>query len=151
MAKRGIQDSHRTLEIHRAMEVRREAYLDYMTFKIPGPPMFTEIFGPLLGLKEEWQAQGAVKEELDFSTFRYRRSMSHSVSVNTGWIGGPAPEILEETEDHILGTDRYGRRVKLFKQSATIPLPLTHPVETMDDWMRVKSHYEFTEDRLGKG
>ena len=150
MATRGIQDNHRKLEIHRAMEVRRDAYLDYMTFQIPGPPLFTEIFGPLLGLKEEWLEQGATPEELDFSVFRYRRPMAHSISANTRWMGGPKEEILEETEDHILGTDRYGRTVKLFKQSGTIPLPLTHPVETMDDWVRVKSHYEFSESRFGR-
>lgn len=151
MATRGIQDSHRSLAIHRAMEVGREAYLDYMTFRSPGPPMFTEIFGPLLGLKEEWQAQGATPGELDFSAFRYRRSMSHPVAVNTGWTGGPPQAILEETDDYILGTDRYGRTVKLFKRSATLPLPLTHPVETMDDWLRVKPHYAFSEDRFGEG
>jgi hypothetical protein len=150
MATRGIQDDHRKLEIHRAMEVRRDAYLDYMTFQTPGPPLFTEIFGPLLGLKEEWLEQGATPEELDFSVFRYRRPMAHSVSANTRWMGGPKEEILEETEDHILGTDRYGRTVKLFKQSGTIPLPLTHPVETMDDWVRVKSHYQFSESRFGR-
>lgn len=150
MAKRSIQDSHQALAIRKEMNVGRDAYLDYMTFRTPGPPMFTEIFGPLLGLKEEWQEQGATPAELDLSAFRFRQSMKHAVSVNTGWMGGPEPEILEETDEYILGTDRYGRQVKLFKQSATLPLPLTHPVESFEDWMRVKHHYEYSEARFGK-
>ena len=85
MSAQSIQDTHRTLEIHRAMEVARE---EYRTFHSKGPPMFTEISGPLLGLKEEWREQGASEAEIDFSAFRYRRPMSYSVAVNTGWVGG---------------------------------------------------------------
>jgi len=37
--------------------VGREEYLDYMTFERNERPLFTEIFGPLIGLKEEWEEQ----------------------------------------------------------------------------------------------
>ena len=151
MATRSIQDSHKDLAISHGMEVRREAYLDYMTFKSAGPPMFTEIFGPLVGLKDEWRAQGATEEELDLSAFRFRRSMAYRVRVNTGWMGGPKPRILEEDEDYILGIDQFGRRVKLSKKAATIPLPMDYPVRTMDDWLKVKSHYVFSEARFTTG
>jgi hypothetical protein len=29
-----------------------------MTFEANHSPMFTEIFGPIIGLKDEWRAQG---------------------------------------------------------------------------------------------
>jgi hypothetical protein len=32
-----------------------------------------------------------------------------------------------------------GRRVKLPKCYATLPLPLVHPVRTMEDWLRIQS------------
>tara|TARA_B100001123_G_scaffold422049_1_gene530412 strand:+ start:1470 stop:1625 length:156 start_codon:yes stop_codon:yes gene_type:complete len=51
------------------MEVAREEYLEYMTFHSKGPPMFTDIFGSLLGLKEEWREQGPSETEIDFSAF----------------------------------------------------------------------------------
>jgi hypothetical protein len=133
------------------MEVRREAYLDFMTFKTAGPPMFTEIFGPLVGLKDEWRAQGASEAELDLSAFRFRRSMAYRVRVNTGWMGGSKPRILEEDDEFILGIDRYGRRVRLSKKAATIPLPMDYPVQTMDDWLEIKHHYAFSEDRFSSG
>ena len=150
MPAKSITESHAQLAIKRSMEVRREEFLDYMTFKENRRPLFTEIFGPMVGLKDEWAAQGATPEELDMSAFKYRRHMSGGVPVSTGWVGGPAEQILEETEDHIIGTDRYGRRVKLFKRAATLPLPLDYPVKNMDDWLRVKHHYEFSEGRFGQ-
>ncbi len=151
MAIKRIDDIHATLAIKRAMEVGRDEYLNYMTFQSNDRPLFTEIFGPLLGLKEEWVEQGASPGELDFSAFRYRRAMDGYVPVNTGWIGGCEEEILEETDEYIISRDRMGRRMKLIKAAATLPLPMEYPVRNMDDWLKVKQHYEFSEERFGEG
>jgi hypothetical protein len=140
---------HSPLSIRVPMTVRREEYLDYMTLRANTRPMITEIFGPLVGLPEEWAAQGATPEELDFSAFRYRAAGSGGVPVSTGWRGGEEPVLLEETEEHIITRDRMGRRMRLCKGFATLPLPLDHPVSTMEDWLRIKHHYEFSEDRFG--
>lgn len=67
--------SHAALAINRQDTVRREEYLDYMTFRSNERPLFTEIFGPLIGLKEEWAEQGAAPEELDLSAFEFRSPM----------------------------------------------------------------------------
>ena len=148
MPTRRISDIHETLAIKRSMEVRREEYLDYMTFRSNLRPLFTEIFGPLVGLKDEWRTQGATESEVDMSAFRYRRPMWANVPVNTGWIGSETECILEETDDYLVARDTYGRTVKLIKSSATLPLPLDHPVHSMDDWLRIKPHYQFSEDRF---
>ena len=151
MTTKRLRDIHETLAIKRDMEVEREECLDYLTFQANRRPLFTEIFGPLVGLKEEWAAQGAAPEELDMSAFRYRRPMDGQVPVQTGWMGGPEEKVLEETEDYIIATDRMGRHVKLCKGSATIALPLDYPVKDMRDWQRIKHHYEFSEERFDKG
>ena len=146
-----LRTGHAELAIHRSMDVGREQYLEHMTFEANHSPMFTEIFGPIIGLKDEWRAQGASEAELDLSAFRYRRHMTAAVAVNTGLIGGRPEELLEETDEYLLGTDRFGRRVKLFKRSATIPLPLDYPIRTMDDWLAFRHHYEFSEERFRPG
>lgn len=46
------------------------------------------IFGPIVGLKVEWEEQGASAKELDFSAFRYRCEARGSIPVNTGRQGG---------------------------------------------------------------
>ena len=114
---------HNQLAISRQMEVRREEYLDFITFQANERPLFTEIFGPLLGLKEEWREQGASEAEIDMSAFRYRRPLWGGVPVNTGWQGGDEPVILEETEDILIVRDEMGRRMQLAKKAATLPLP----------------------------
>lgn len=139
---------HSALAVSIRCEVRREEYLDYMTFRSNERPLFTELFGPLIGLKEEWAEQGASAEELNLSAFRYRCPMRGYIPVNTGWIGDRAQELVEETEEYRIIRDHMGRRMKLIKGYATLPLPLDYPVKTMDDWLRIKHHYEFSEQRL---
>ena len=151
MARKALGEYHEQLAISRGMEVRREEYLDHMTFKANTRPLFTEIFGPLIGLKEEWAAQGATAEELDFSAFRFRRPMSGGVPVSIGWRGGEEQRVIEDTDEHIIAIDTRGRTVKLCKGTASIPLPLDYPVKTRDDWERLKPRYAFSEDRLAEG
>lgn len=148
MARLVRSATHASLAIRRVCDVRREEYLDYMTFRRNERPLFTEIFGPLVGLKEEWAEQGATPGELDLSAFRYRCPMRASIPVHTGWMGGPPDQVLEETEEHLIFRDRMGRRMQLCKGYATLPLPLDYPVQTMDDWLRVKPHYTFSEERF---
>jgi hypothetical protein len=142
--------THADLSIKKTPTVRREEYLDYMTFQRRARPLFTEIFGPIIGLKEEWEAQGATSAELDFSAFRYRCEARGRIPVNTGRQGGYPEEILEETDEYRLFRDGLGRTMKLPKGFATLPLPLDFPVKTMDDWLKIKPWYEFSEDRFDK-
>ncbi len=46
--------THADLAIRKTPTVGRDEYLDYMTFRRNDRPLFTEIFGPIIGLKEEW-------------------------------------------------------------------------------------------------
>jgi len=119
-----------------------------MTFRSNARPLFTEIFGPIVGLKEEWEAQGATPAELDFSAFRYRAPARAGLGVHTGRLGGETPRVLEETAEYLITRDELGRTLKLIKGMATIPLPLDYPVKTMDDWRRLKPLYSFSPERL---
>lgn len=149
----GDWTGHGKLAIKRgAPTVSREDYLDYMTFKRPLAPLFTEIFGPLIGVPEEWREQGASPEELDFSAFRYRTHPAGGVPVNGGFMGAVCEqEVLSEDDEAIVYRDRMGRTMKLPRAYATIPLPLEYPVKTMDDWLRYKPHFTFSEERFRVG
>jgi len=50
----------------------------------------------------------------------------------------------------VIARDYMGCRVKLCKDAASLPLPLEYPVKSMEDWLRVKPHYEFSEGRFGR-
>jgi hypothetical protein len=141
--------THADMAIDTRASVRREEYLDFMTFR-GGRPLFTELFGPLIGLKEEWVEQGATEAELDFTAFEFRAPMIGGLPVNTGWDGPDRHEPIEETDEHEIYRDYLGRVMKLPKGFATIALPLEYPVKTMDDWLAMKGEFEFSEDRLAK-
>jgi hypothetical protein len=133
------------------MEILREQYLDYMTFRRAERPIFVELFGPLVGLEDEWRAQGASEDEIDMTAFGFDYVRRHSVGVNTGMMGGYEEVWIEETRDHVIGRDRYGRRVKMFKSASTIAHPLDYPVTDMDSWLKVKPWYTYSEQRFAPG
>jgi uroporphyrinogen-III decarboxylase len=109
--------------------------------------MFYETMGLLVGLDAEWTAQGARADELDLSGFGF--DYVHAAGVgNTGAIHTQPQVVLEETAEYIITRDGWGRRAKMMKGTATIPLPLTYPVKTMDDWLAVKHMFVYDEARV---
>ena len=149
MAKKAlIWSTHADLAINIERTVRREEFLDHMTFASNVRPLFSELFGPIIGLKEEWHDQGATPEELDFSTFPFRCEERFNVPVRTGRIADRVPELIEDSDEYIITRDDIGRTMKLPKGLATIALPLDFPVKTMDDWIAIKPKYEFSEKRF---
>ena len=129
------------------MRWNREQYLDLMTFGHAPRPMFTELFGPLVGLDAEWRAQGASEEEIGMTAFDWDY-------VPTAFCGGythmqgPASVVLEDTPELRRERDFLGRTMLLLKKTATIPLPQDFPVKDMDDWLRVKPFLQFRPDRI---
>jgi len=119
-----------------------------MTFGAVERPMFVELFGTLVGLDAEWASEGATPEEIDLTAFDW----DYVSVVDCGGFAGPrgdkAPRILEETEDHRIEIDRLGRKMKLIKKVATLPLPLDHPVSDMASWLALKPLFEFDDDRI---
>jgi uroporphyrinogen-III decarboxylase len=110
-------------------------------------PMFTELFGPLIGLEEEWQAQGASRDEIALAVFDW----DYVPIVTCGAMTRPrsTPSIvLEETATHRVERDFLGRTMMLDKRTATIALPQNFPVKTMDDWLKLKPLFESGEDRI---
>ena len=147
MTKKLKWATHADLAIERKPSMDRDEYLDWMTFKGGSRIPFTEIFGPIIGLKEEWEEQGASPQELDFSAFNYRCPNIFRVPVATSRMGA-SRQVVDETEDTIVYKDDLGRELHLEKSAASIPLPVTYPVQTMDDWLSIKPKYEFSDARF---
>ncbi len=129
------------------MRFHREDYLNLMTGGPAPRPMFAELFGPLVGLPEEWRAQGATEDEIamtgfdwDYVPIVFCGGVTHPV--------GPASVTLSDNAEELVQRDFLGRTMRLLKKTATIPLPMDFPVQTMDDWLRVKSFFTFAESRI---
>ncbi|MDD3242397.1 MAG: uroporphyrinogen decarboxylase family protein [Eubacteriales bacterium] len=126
----------------------REEYLSHMTFQGSPGEFFCELFGPLVGLEEEWRAQGATDAECDLSAFGWDGVRVEDAGCATGAISGITPRVLQEDDREIHSIDTLGRHVKLCKGSATIPLPQDYPVRGPEDWERIKPWFAFREERV---
>ena len=130
------------------MKWSRQEYIELMTFGKIDRQMFVELFGPLIGLEEEWKKQGATPEELNLRAFDFDYVSIVGCGGNTGILGGFERKTLEDTPEYTITRDELGRTMKLPKGFATIPLPLDYPVKDMDSWLKIKPFYEFREERI---
>ncbi|MGN0999795.1 MAG: uroporphyrinogen decarboxylase family protein [Faecousia sp.] len=128
----------------------RERYIAHCNFEFTGREMFCELFGPLIGLDEEWRRQGASAKEIAMTAFDWDYVLKADLAGNCAAITDNTPRVLEDTPEYTISIDEMGRKMKLCKQSATIPLPLEYPVQTMEDWQKIKHWYEFREDRVNR-
>lgn len=133
------------------MEWLREAYLDYMSGRKVDRMLFVELFGPLVGLDEEWRTQGASEDEIAMTAYGFDHVRRSGIDVASGYWPADEEVVLEDTEESLVVRDRMGRRVKLPKGRATIPLPLDFPVKSEADWERIKPRYSFDEARFASG
>lgn len=130
------------------MKWTREEYLELMTFGKVERAMFVSLFGPLVGLRDEWKKQGASPDELSLGAFDFDYVPVIGCGGYTGIRGGFEKKIIEDTATYTILKDELGRTMKLVKGFATVPLPLDFPVKDMDSWLKVKPFYEFHEDRI---
>ena len=130
------------------MKWTREEYIELMTFGKVKRQMMVELFGPLIRLDEEWREQGATEDEINMVGFDWDYVPIVDCGGNTGIMPAFERRVLEDTPEYTLSTDGYGRTVKLTKGYASIPLPLDYPVKTMDDWLKIKHRFEYSEDRI---
>jgi len=130
------------------MRWTREQYVELMSYGNSERPMFSELFGTLIGLDDEWRAQGAAENEINLTAFDFDYVPVVNCGGSAELFGAPPSRVIEDTPTHTISIDSLGRKMKLAKGSATIPLPLDYPVKDMDTWLKVKPFYTFREERI---
>ena len=130
------------------MRFTRQEYIELMTFGDFERVMFCELFGPLIGLPEEWKSQGARNEEIEMVGFDWDYVPYAECGAVLGAFGTPEGQVLEDNEEYRIERDYLGRTTKLCKKTATLPLPMDYPVSRPEDWQKVKQYFEYREDRV---
>ncbi|MCC5805845.1 MAG: hypothetical protein JJU00_05900 [Opitutales bacterium] len=131
------------------MRYHREEYLSHMLGEGTGREILVELFGPLVGLEAEWRKQGASEDELSLDAFDFD-------SVEFVWIGNAnlrgdrTPGVEYDSPEYSIHRDELGRRMKLIKATATLPLPMDYPVETADDWQKIRHWLADHESRVNE-
>jgi len=129
------------------MKLHREEYMTHLFGENSEREVFVEMFGPLVGLPEEWRSQGASEAEISLDAFAFDSVEVHWLG-NSAAIGAGTPSVELDTPDERIEVDAFGRRMRLLKKSATIPLPVNHPVITMDDWLQISDCLTDAPERL---
>jgi hypothetical protein len=142
-----LADHHKLASCH-SMGVRREEYLDYMTFVSRQRALYCETLGPMVGLKDEWRAQGATEAELDLSAFEYRAPLKYDCGIFTGYFGPDQSEVIAMDDDEILYRNHMGILHRRVRASSSLGIPLEWPVKTRADWQAIKAYYEFCPERV---
>ena len=130
------------------MRWSRDEYLNLMTFRGAARPFFAELFGPLIGLPEQWRAEGASEDEIALTAFGFDGVDMIDLGTIAGAIHAMEPTVLSETATHIVTRDELGRTCRLAKGYATIALPLDWPVRDWESWLRVRHMFEFDPCRI---
>lgn len=97
------------------MKWNREEYIELVTYGKVDRPMFVELFGLLVGLDKEWEAQGATKDEIELDAFDFDYVPLVNCGGSTVLRSGITPCIIEETDEYSIALDAYGRKTKLCK------------------------------------
>ncbi len=130
------------------MRFARQQYIELMSFGDFDRPMFSELFGPLIGLPEEWEVQGASQDEIDMIAFDWDYVPYVDCGATLGAFGTPPIEVLQDDDEYRIEKDYLGRTTKLCKKTATLPLPMDYPVSEPKDWQRLKEYFVFSEMRI---
>ncbi|MBQ0126014.1 MAG: hypothetical protein KBS59_06825 [Clostridiales bacterium] len=129
------------------MKYTAKEYVDLMSYAGGVRPMFSELFGPIVGLDNEWKAQGATNDMIEMRAFAFDYVPYHVLGGFTA-INRPKETVIEDNEDYYIYIDYLGRKMKMAKSTSTIPLPQSYPVETMDDWLKIKPMFEYADERI---
>ncbi|MBR4235698.1 MAG: hypothetical protein IKR85_06510 [Clostridia bacterium] len=126
----------------------RDEYLSHMTFAGSPREMFTELFGPLIGLDAEWRSQGASEDEISLTAFGWDAVKYVTVPFDISPHTGLSEKLISENDTERISVDALGRRMRLSKKCATIPLPFSWPVQTPESWDAVRHWYAFDDSRI---
>lgn len=129
------------------MKYTAKQYVDLMSYAGGVRPMFSELFGPIVGLADEWRAQGATESMVEMNGFAFDYVPYYQLGELDS-IHRPENKIIEDNKDYYIFIDHYGRKMKMAKATSTIPLPQSYPVETMDDWLKIKHMFEYADERI---
>ncbi|MCQ2770510.1 MAG: hypothetical protein MJ236_01775 [Clostridia bacterium] len=127
----------------------RYAGNDYVNLLTYGgqKPFFSELMGPIIGLADEWRAQGATEDLINLTGFAFDYVQNYRLG-NFEAINMYDEVVIRDDAEYKIFKDGYGRTMKIAKSTATIPLPMDYPVETMDDWLKIKHMFEYSEERV---
>ena len=109
-------------------------------------------YGLMPGVLDSWHEEGlpaSVQTDADIREFFGFAWKPASLPLNLGPIPGYETKIIEDTDEHRIEMDLWGRKTKLLKAVTTLPLAMEFPVSDWDTWREMKPRLELSTERIG--
>ncbi len=129
----------------------RQRVIQTITFQPVDELPFRHAYGLMPGVLEDWYQQGlpsSVKTEEDIYTFFGFPTRPKPLPLNVGFDPPFETRIIEDTAEYQIAVDFMGRRTKLLKEYASLPLPLGFPVRDLSTWQEYKRRLNFSPTRV---
>lgn len=130
----------------------RDRVIRTIHFKDVDELPFRHAYGLMPGVLEDWHAQGLpveVQTEQDIYAFFGFPSRPLPLPISPGFDPPFESHVIEDTAEQTIAIDGYGRKTKLLKQYASLPLPMNFPVKDWDTWLPYKERLVFSAKRIG--
>ena len=130
----------------------RERVIRTVQFQEVDKLPFRHAYGLMPGVLEDWYAEGLpaeVKTEKDIYDYFGFPTRPQGLPLHVGFDPPFASRVLEENDEHRIAVDSMGRKTKLLKGYATLPLAMEFPVKDMSTWQDYKSRLRFSPKRIG--
>lgn len=113
---------------------------------------FRHAYGLMPGVLEDWHAEGlpsSVKTEKDIYQYFGFQTRGQPLPLNVGFNPPFETRVIEETDEYRIAIDWMGRRTKVLKDYASLPLAMNFPVTDMASWQDYKRRLTFFPGRVG--
>jgi uroporphyrinogen decarboxylase len=130
----------------------RERVLRAVQFEPADAVPFRHAYGLMPGVLEDWHAQGlpeSVQTRDDIYAYFGFASKGKGLPLNVGFSPPFETALLEETPEYRIQMDHMGRKTKVLKEYASLPLAMDFPVKDMETWQDYKRRLTFSPERVG--
>jgi hypothetical protein len=131
----------------------RERFLRTIGFKPVDRLPERHAYGLMPGVLEAWYKQGlpaSVTTDNDIVEYFAFPPASVSLPIDMGPVPAFEERILEDTEEHRIAIDRWGRKTRIMKGVTTIALGKEFPVTDLESWLPYKERLAGSVERIGE-
>lgn len=114
---------------------------------------FRHAYGLMPNVLESWHEQGlprSVQTEKQIYEYFGFPTRGKPLPLNVGFDPPFEGKILEDTDAYQIAIDGMGRRTKVLKDYASLPLAMDFPVKDTATWQDYKRRLQFFPERVGK-
>ena len=130
----------------------RERVIRTVRFEEVDELPFRHAYGLMPGVLEDWYSQGlptSVQTSEDIYKYFGFQTKPHPLPLDVGFNPPFETKVIEDNSEYTVAIDFMGRKTKVIKACASIPLAMNFPVNDQQTWEDYKRRLTFYSGRVG--